>query len=117
MIPSDRLTAFLLKSSGVRPWWSPRELGFAFTLGFFVYREIKPADLPGIITESVIGTASIVIIMSAVQPFSWVLINIVMLILGGFMIMIGTITPPVGTIMYVVCALGEISIAELAREI
>jgi TRAP-type C4-dicarboxylate transport system permease large subunit len=32
-------------------------------------------------------------------------------------IMIGTITPPVGTIMYVVCALGKISIAEFAREV
>jgi C4-dicarboxylate transporter DctM subunit len=31
-------------------------------------------------------------------------------------IMIGTITPPVGTIMYVVCALGKISIGEFARE-
>jgi len=32
-------------------------------------------------------------------------------------IMIGTITPPVGTIMYVVCALGKISIGEFAREV
>jgi TRAP-type C4-dicarboxylate transport system permease large subunit len=31
--------------------------------------------------------------------------------------MIGTITPPVGTIMYVVCALGRISIAEFAKEV
>ena len=150
---------------------------YAFVLGFFVYREIHWGQLPGLITESVIGTASILIIMSAAQPFSWVLtyelapqkvlalvenahfaqwqlyllINIVMLILGCFMeglavmvmavpvllpilahagidlvhfgivfvlnIMIGTITPPVGTIMYVVCALGRISIAEFAREV
>ena len=150
---------------------------YAFVLGFFVYREIHWGHLPGLITETVIGTASILIIMSAAQPFSWVLtyelapqkvlalvenahlaqwqlyllINIVMLILGCFMeglavmvmavpvllpilahagidlvhfgivfvlnIMIGTITPPVGTIMYVVCALGRISIAEFAREV
>jgi tripartite ATP-independent transporter DctM subunit len=32
-------------------------------------------------------------------------------------IMIGTVTPPVGTIMYVVCALGKISISQFAREI
>jgi C4-dicarboxylate transporter DctM subunit len=32
-------------------------------------------------------------------------------------IMIGTVTPPVGTIMYVVCALGKISIGEFAREV
>ncbi len=30
--------------------------------------------------------------------------------------MIGTITPPVGTIMYVVCALGKISIGQFSRE-
>ena len=32
-------------------------------------------------------------------------------------VMIGAITPPVGTIMYVVCALGKISIAEFAKEV
>jgi tripartite ATP-independent transporter DctM subunit len=31
-------------------------------------------------------------------------------------IMIGTITPPVGTIMYVVCSLGRISIGQFSRE-
>jgi len=150
---------------------------YAFALGFFLYREIRLAQLPQIITESVVGTASIVIIMSAAQPFSWVLtyelapqkilalvenarlaqwelyllINVAMLILGCFMeglavmimaipvmlpllehagidlvhfgvvfvlnTMIGTITPPVGTIMYVVCALARISIAEFSREV
>jgi len=84
---------------------------YAFCLGLFVYRELSWRDLPGIITESVVGTASILIIMSAAQPFSWVLtyelapqkvlalvenanfaqwelyllINIAMLILGCFM--------------------------------
>ncbi len=151
--------------------------GYALCLGCFVYREIGWRDLPGIVTESVIGTASILIIMSAAQPFSWVLtyelapqkvlalvegaqlaqwqlyllLNVAMLVLGCFMeglavmimavpvllpmlehagidlvhfgivfvlnIMIGTITPPVGTIMYVVLALSQISIAEFAREV
>jgi tripartite ATP-independent transporter DctM subunit len=150
---------------------------YAFVLGFFVYREIKLSHIAEIITESVMGTAAILIIMSAAQPFSWVLtyelapvkvlalvesaklvqwqlylvINVAMLILGCFMeglavmvmavpvllpllqhagidlvhfgvvftlnVMIGAITPPVGTIMYVVCALGKISIAEFAREV
>ena len=150
---------------------------YAFCLGLFVYRELSWRDLPGIITESVIGTASILIIMSAAQPFSWVLtyelapqkvlalvesahlaqwqlyllLNIAMLVLGCFMeglavmimavpvllpilehagidlvhfgvvfvlnIMIGAITPPVGTIMYVVLALSQISMAEFAREV
>lgn len=150
---------------------------YSLILGLFVYREIKPAMLPGIITESVVGTAAVLIIMSAAQPFGWVLtfeqapqqvlsffdnanfevwqiyliINAALLFLGCFMegmaimimavpvllpllaatgidpmhfgvvfvinIMIGAITPPVGTIMYVVLALAKISMAEFAKEI
>lgn len=150
---------------------------YAFALGFFVYREIKLADLPRVINESVVGTAAVVIIISAAQPIGWVLayeqaplkvvaffqsanfeswqllliINLVVLLLGCFMegiailimatpvlmpllvsanvdpvhfgvvftlnIMIGTITPPVGMVMYVVTALGRISIGQFTREI
>ncbi len=150
---------------------------YAFILGFFIYREITLTQIPKIVIESVIGTASIVIIMSAAQPFCWILtyelapqkvlalfenvqmaqwqilliINGAMFIIGCFMeslavmimavpvllplleharvdlvhfgiffvlnVMIGAITPPVGTIMYVVCALGKISIAEFAKEV
>ncbi len=150
---------------------------YAFILGFFIYHEITLAQLPKVILESVIGTASIVIIMSAAQPFGWILtyelapqkilslvetfataqwqilllINVAMLIIGCFMetlsvmimsvplllpllehaqidlvhfgvflvinVMIGSITPPVGTIMYVVCGLSKVSIIEFAREV
>jgi C4-dicarboxylate transporter DctM subunit len=150
---------------------------YAFMLGFFIYHEITLAQLPKIILESVIGTASIVIIMSAAQPFGWILtyelapqkiltlvenfataqwqillmINVAMLIIGCFMetlsvmimsvpllmpllqhaqidlvhfgvflvinVMIGSITPPVGTVMYVVCGLSKVSIVEFAREV
>jgi C4-dicarboxylate transporter DctM subunit len=150
---------------------------YAFVLGFFFYREITLASLPGILVETVVGTAAIVIIIAASQPFGWILsydgapikfveaiqqynltpwqllllINVALLIVGCFMeglailvmvtpvllpllasagidpihfgvifilnIMIGNITPPVGMIMYVVIALGKISIAEFAREI
>jgi tripartite ATP-independent transporter DctM subunit len=150
---------------------------YAFILGFFIYREITWTQIPKIVIESVIGTASIVIIMSAAQPFCWILtyelapqkvlalfenvqmaqwqilliINGAMFIIGCFMeslavmimavpvllplleharvdlvhfgiffvlnVMIGAITPPVGTIMYVVCALGKISIPEFAKEV
>ena len=149
---------------------------YAFILGFFIYRELKPRDLPGIIKETVMGTAAVAIIISAAQPMGWILtyemapmkvlalfqdanlskvmlllvLNLIFLVLGCFMeglavmvmavpvlmpvlqqagidplhfgvilvlnIMIGTITPPVGTIMYVVCALGRISIAQFSRE-
>lgn len=40
---------------------------YAFVLGFFVYHEIKPADLPRIIVETSIGTASVVIIIAGAQ--------------------------------------------------
>ena len=149
---------------------------YGFILGFFVYREIKLSQLPRIVTESAIGTAAIVIIMSAAQPFAWVLtfeqapmkvltffenahlaqwqlllvLNVILLVLGLVMeglavmimsvpilmpliqhagidpvhfgvifvlnIMIGAITPPVGTIMYVVCLLNKVSVAQFARE-
>jgi len=39
---------------------------------------------------------------------------------GGFLVinvMIGSITPPVGTVMYVVCSLSKVSIIEFAREV
>jgi C4-dicarboxylate transporter DctM subunit len=150
---------------------------YAFVLGFFIYREITWSQIPKVVIESVIGTASIVIIMSAAQPFSWILtyelapqkvlaifenmnmapwlillvINGAMFVIGCFMeslsvmimsvpvllpllqhakidlvhfgiffilnCMIGAITPPVGTMMYVVCALGKVSIIEFAKEV
>lgn len=150
---------------------------YAFVLGFFIYREIKLADLPAIIVESSISTAAIVIIIAAAQPFAWILayeqaplklvgwmaeydlarwqilalLMATMLVVGCFMeglavliiatpvllpilahagidpvhfgviltlnIMIGNITPPVGMIMYVVAALGKVSIVSLTREI
>jgi len=149
---------------------------YAFILGFFVYHEIALRDLPKVITDSALSTAAISIIISAAQPFGWVLtleqapqavfalfqsinlqqwqlyavLNILFLIVGCFMegiavmvmaipvvlpiiqqagidpvhfgvvytvnSMIGTITPPVGMIMYVVCTLGKVSIAEFTRE-
>jgi tripartite ATP-independent transporter DctM subunit len=46
---------------------------YAFILGFFIYREITWAQIPKIILDSVIGTATIVIIMSAANPFCWIL--------------------------------------------
>ena len=84
---------------------------YAFVLGFFVYRELQLRDFPKIITESVIGTAAVAIIIAAAQPMGWILtyeqapmkvlalfqdaqlskamllliINVIMLILGCFM--------------------------------
>ena len=150
---------------------------YAFILGFFVYKELSVRDLGKVIRDSALSTAAIAIIISAAQPFGWVLtlvqapqslfaffqtlqlsqwqlyavLNIIFLIVGCFMegiavlvmaipvilpliqqagidpvhfgvvytvnSMIGTITPPVGMIMYVVCALGKVSIQEFTREV
>jgi len=150
---------------------------YAFLLGFFVYKELSVRDLGRVIQDSALSTAAIAIIISAAQPFGWVLtlvqapqtlsaffqtlqlshwqlyalLNIVFLIVGCFMegiavlvmaipvilpliqqagidpvhfgvvytvnSMIGTITPPVGMIMYVVCSLGKVGIQEFTREV
>jgi tripartite ATP-independent transporter DctM subunit len=150
---------------------------YAFILGYFIYREFTLRDLGKVVVESALSTAAVAIIISAAQPFGWVLtldqapqalfamvqgisltlwqlyllLNIVFLIVGCYMegiavlvmtipvimpviqqagidpvhfgvvftvnSMIGTITPPVGMIMYVVCALGNVSIGEFSREV
>jgi tripartite ATP-independent transporter DctM subunit len=150
---------------------------YAFVLGFFVYREMTLGELGKVVVDSALSTAAISIIISAAQPFGWVLtldqapqtvfalfqslnlsqwqlylaLNLLFLVVGCFMegiavmvmaipvvmpiiqhagidpvhfgvvytvnSMIGTITPPVGMIMYVVCALGKVSISEFSREV
>jgi tripartite ATP-independent transporter DctM subunit len=150
---------------------------YALILGMIFYREIKPSHLPGIVTDSAIATAAIVIIMAAAQPFGWVLtfeqapvkvlalfadanlaswqllliLNVIMLCLGMVMeglvvmvmavpivmpllahagidpvhfgvilvinVMIGAITPPVGTIMYVTCMVSKTPVTEFAKEV
>jgi tripartite ATP-independent transporter DctM subunit len=150
---------------------------YAFLLGFFVYKELRGRDLLKVVQDSALSTAAVAIIISAAQPFGWVLtlvqapqaafaffqsiqlsqwqlyalLNVIFLVVGCFMegiavlvmvipvimpiihqggidpvhfgvvftvnSMIGTITPPVGMIMYVVCALGKVSILEFTREV
>ncbi len=46
---------------------------YAFILGTFVYREIGLKDLLGIIQESTLGTAAVMIIMAAASPFAFML--------------------------------------------
>jgi tripartite ATP-independent transporter DctM subunit len=148
---------------------------YAFALGAFVYRELKPRHLIGVAQEVIIGTASVILILGAASPFGWVLaserapqslalafapltepwqlllaINVLLLILGCFMeavsiliilapvlmpivasaginethfgvvvvlnVMIGTVTPPVGILMYIVCRIADVSVVEFARE-
>ncbi len=148
---------------------------YAFVLGAFVYRELKPQHLLGVAQEVIVGTASAMLILAGATPFGWLLaserapqtvaaafsvfgepwmlllaINILLLILGCFMeavsiliilspvlapivaaagindahfgvilvlnLMIGTVTPPVGILMYIVCRIANVSIVEFARE-
>jgi tripartite ATP-independent transporter DctM subunit len=150
---------------------------YAFILGYFVYHELALKDLGKVVVDSALSTAAVAIIISAAQPFGWVLtleqapqalvamfqnislsqwqlylvLNMLFLLVGCFMegiavlvmtipvimpiiqqagidpvhfgvvftvnSMIGTITPPVGMIMYVVCALGNVGIGEFSREV
>jgi tripartite ATP-independent transporter DctM subunit len=150
---------------------------YALVLGVWVYREIKPSDLPHLFLDSAVTAGTVAIIVAAASCIGWIvtieqtpqklielvnaanlsawqlylIINVVLLILGCFMdgmaimimaiplimplvvqagidpvhfgivfsinIMIGTITPPVGMVMYVVCGIGKISIGEFAREV
>ncbi len=47
---------------------------YAFTLGFFVYRELKVADLPALLLDTARQTAQVMWIVGAAALFGWVLI-------------------------------------------
>ena len=49
---------------------------YAFLLGFFVYRELLIRHLPHILLETVVTSASIMIIMSVASIFSWLLADL-----------------------------------------
>jgi C4-dicarboxylate transporter, DctM subunit len=161
---------------------TPTEAGviavlYATVGGFFVYKELKISHLPQIFRETVVMSASIMIIMAVASIFSWILadleipkkvaefflgithnkyiilllINIFLLIVGcvvdlgpaliitvpillpliktlgvdpihfGLMVTInlgiGLFTPPVGTNLYVACAIGRISLGDVSKGI
>lgn len=48
-------------------------VAYALLLGVVLYREIKPADLPGILLKSVRTTSIVMILVGASQAMSWVL--------------------------------------------
>jgi tripartite ATP-independent transporter DctM subunit len=58
--------------------FTPTEAGavaaaYALVLSFFVYREIKWADLIPILAQAAILTAAVMLIVSASEPFGWIL--------------------------------------------
>jgi C4-dicarboxylate transporter DctM subunit len=161
---------------------TPTEAGvlavlYAAAVGFWIHRELTVSHLPQIFRETVVMTASIMIIMAVASVFSWIvayleipglvanallgltrnkyvilfLINIFLLIVGCFVDLgpaliitvpillplikmlgvnpihfglivtinlgIGLFTPPVGTNLYVSCAIGKIGLGEISRGI
>ena len=48
---------------------------YALVIGMFVYREIKLADLPGILRQTVRNTVQVLFIISAASVFGWLLIH------------------------------------------
>jgi C4-dicarboxylate transporter, DctM subunit len=42
-------------------------------VGFFIYKDLKPADLPKILKKSAVGAAVIMFIMNAAGLFSWII--------------------------------------------
>ncbi|MCQ5128437.1 TRAP transporter large permease [Butyricicoccus faecihominis] len=55
--------------------FTPTEAGaicvlYAIIIGMFVYKELKPSDIPKIIKESVVNTAGVMFILAGAQAFS-----------------------------------------------
>ncbi|MEW8973558.1 MAG: TRAP transporter large permease [Tissierellaceae bacterium] len=48
-------------------------VAYGFVIGFFVYRELKLKDLPGIFVSSAISTATVMLIIATAQVFGWIL--------------------------------------------
>ena len=161
--------------------FTPTEAGavavvYALLISLFVYRSLRPRDLPAILLDSGMQAGVVMVIVAAAAPFSWLLareqvgqavvsavtalgnnpvlvlllLNVVLLILGCLLdatalliivvpvliplittlqldpvhvgvvvvlnLMIGLITPPFGLVMYVVCSLLGVRIADFTRE-
>ena len=48
-------------------------VAYAFVVGLFIYREIKWADLPGILIQSAVVTAAVCFLLGAAAVVAWVL--------------------------------------------
>jgi len=59
-------------------WFTPTESAsitvlYALILGFFVFKELKISDLPGILMDTVVTSGVVLLIIAAASAFSWVL--------------------------------------------
>ena len=150
---------------------------YAFILACFVYKSIKFKDIPGILKETAVMTAIVMLIIGASSVLSFVLsftglpqaisaallslssnkivllliINLILLIVGTFMDMapalliftpiflpiiktlgmdpiqfgvmmvmnlsIGTITPPVGSVLFVGCSVSKLKVEDVIKKL
>ncbi|MDP3937882.1 MAG: TRAP transporter large permease [Deltaproteobacteria bacterium] len=61
-------------------WFTPTEAAvvaslYALFLGLVFYRELRPADLAGVLWDSIKQTVQVMFIIAAAAPFGWVLIQ------------------------------------------
>jgi tripartite ATP-independent transporter DctM subunit len=162
--------------------FTPTELGavaviYALLVGTFVYKEIKPREVPGVLLEATLATCVIMFIIGSAMTIGYILtwemlpqklvaftleltqnkfvvlvmINVILLVLGCFFeslsmmiiltpllapvltklgvdlvhfgliltvnVGIGGITPPVGTILYTVCAITRVPVRVLMKDL
>lgn len=119
---------------------------YAFILSVFVYKSIKFKDIPGILRETAVMTAIVMLIIGASSVLSFVLsftglpqaISSALLIFtpiflpviktlgmdpiqfGVMMVMnlsIGTITPPVGSVLFVGCSISHLQVEEVIKKL
>ena len=150
---------------------------YALVLGLFVYREVRPADLPGIIVNTVETSGVVMALVMAASLLGYcisvsrlpqefgatltqlttnplvylVIVNLLLLVVGCFMealaamlvlipilvppalalgidpvhfglvfvlnLMIGTVTPPVGVVLYVTAKVAQVPFERMARAV
>ena len=150
---------------------------YALLVGTFVYKEIKPREVPGVLLEATLATCVIMFIIGSAMTIGYILtwemlpqklvaftleltqnkfvvlvmINVILLVLGCFFeslsmmiiltpllapvltklgvdlvhfgliltvnVGIGGITPPVGTILYTVCAITRVPVRVLMKDL
>ncbi len=162
--------------------FTPTEAGaiaavYCFLISIFVYRDLKLAEVPGLLLQTGILTAAVMLIVSAASLIGWILarervpdllvagftqwtsspavfltcINVFLLLLGFFFeavsllilvtpvimplvysygidpvhfgvmmclnLTLALIHPPIGMNMFIVCAIGKVSVRDYTREV
>jgi len=72
------LAPVLIIGGIISGWFTPTEAAaiavvYTLFLGFFVFKELKIRDIPGVIVESMTATATVMLVISSAAAFAWVL--------------------------------------------